>query len=107
MEWTNAIRSDKISEGKSKMVNIGRNVLMILKLDGEIHATEGLCKHMKWPLSWGGKLEEDRFKLLKVLGKTPQGIWRTPGGQREPDPAPREERQRRAGSWEGNWKPYT
>ncbi|MEC9201028.1 MAG: Rieske 2Fe-2S domain-containing protein [Candidatus Thermoplasmatota archaeon] len=58
MEWTNAIRSDKISEGKSKMVNIGRKVLMILKLDGEIHATEGLCKHMKWPLSWGGKLEE-------------------------------------------------
>ena len=31
---------------------------MILKLDGEIHATEGLCKHMKWPLSWGGKLED-------------------------------------------------
>ena len=58
MEWTNTIRSDRISEGKSTMVNIGRNVLMILKLDGEIHATEGLCKHMKWPLSWGGKLED-------------------------------------------------
>ena len=38
MEWTNTIRSDRISEGKSTMVNIGRNVLMILKLDGEIHA---------------------------------------------------------------------
>ena len=25
----------------------------------------------------------------------------------EPDPAPREERERRAGSWEGSWKTST
>tara|TARA_Y100001935_G_C17217724_1_gene463544 strand:+ start:664 stop:1020 length:357 start_codon:yes stop_codon:yes gene_type:complete len=55
MVWMDAIRNEKLSEGKGKMVNIGRKVLMIVKLEGKIHATEGLCKHMKWPLSWGGK----------------------------------------------------
>ena len=51
MVWMDAIRNEKLSEGKGKMVNIGRKVLMIVKLEGKIHATEGLCKHMKWPLS--------------------------------------------------------
>ena len=59
MVWMDAIRNEKLSEGKGKMVNIGRKVLMIVKLEGKIHATEGLCKHMKWPLSWGGKFEDE------------------------------------------------
>ncbi|HII34958.1 MAG TPA: Rieske 2Fe-2S domain-containing protein [Candidatus Thalassarchaeaceae archaeon] len=57
MDWQNAIRASKLREGKSKMVTVGSKILMIVNLEGVFHATEGLCKHMKWPLSWGGKIE--------------------------------------------------
>ena len=58
MNWQNAIRADKLGEGKSKMVTIGSKILMIVNMEGNFHATEGLCKHMKWPLSWGGKIKD-------------------------------------------------
>ena len=58
MDWTDAIKEERLSEGKGKMVNLGSKILMIVKIEGAIHATEGLCKHMKWPLSWGGKFED-------------------------------------------------
>ena len=40
------------------MVTIGSKILMIVNMEGNFHATEGLCKHMKWPLSWGGKIKD-------------------------------------------------
>ena len=48
MDWQNAIRAGKLREGKSKMVTVGSKILMIVNLEGVFHATEGLCKHMKW-----------------------------------------------------------
>ena len=58
MNWQNAIRANKLGEGKSKMVTVGSKKLLIVNMQGDFHATEGLCKHMKWPLSWGGKIED-------------------------------------------------
>tara|TARA_B100001175_G_scaffold206615_1_gene175373 strand:- start:91 stop:447 length:357 start_codon:yes stop_codon:yes gene_type:complete len=58
MSWENAIRASKLGEGETKMVNIGTKILMIANVEGNYYATEGLCKHMKWPLSWGAKIED-------------------------------------------------
>lgn len=40
------------------MVTIGAKVLMVGNIDGEYIATEGLCRHMRWPLAIGGKIKD-------------------------------------------------
>ena len=50
MEWKNAIKVSKLKPDKPKMVNIGLKTLMVVLCNGEYHATEGLCRHMRWPL---------------------------------------------------------
>ena len=40
------------------MVNIGLKTLMIVEYGGKYHATEGLCRHMRWPLGLGGKVKD-------------------------------------------------
>tara|TARA_Y100000588_G_scaffold124310_1_gene136243 strand:+ start:1444 stop:1800 length:357 start_codon:yes stop_codon:yes gene_type:complete len=58
MKWRNAVRVSKMRPGRAKMVTFGLKSVMIAELEGEYHATEGLCRHMRWPLAWGGKLED-------------------------------------------------
>ena len=58
MEWKNAIRVTKLKPDKPKMVNIGFKTLMLVLCNGEYHATEGLCRHMRWPLGLGGKVKD-------------------------------------------------
>ena len=58
MNWVDAVRLTKMRPGKKKMVNIGKRVIMISELDGFFIATEGLCRHMRWPLSWGAKVKD-------------------------------------------------
>ena len=55
MKWKNAVRLTKLKPDKPKMVNVGLKTLMIVEYDGDYHATEGLCRHMRWPLGLGGK----------------------------------------------------
>ena len=58
MTWRNAIKLKKIRSRTMKMINLGIKTIMIYKEGDDFHATEGLCRHMRWPLSWGGKIED-------------------------------------------------
>ena len=58
MKWKNAVRLTKLKPDKPKMVNVGLKPLMIVEYDGDYHATEGLCRHMRWPLGLGGKVKD-------------------------------------------------
>jgi nitrite reductase/ring-hydroxylating ferredoxin subunit len=57
--WKRVMKSSKLKIGQKKMKTIGRTPIMLLRTEDTIHATGALCKHMGWPLSWGGKVEED------------------------------------------------
>ena len=59
MQWKNAIRISKLKPGKPKMVTMGLKTLMVVKKGNQFHATEGLCRHMRWPLGLGGKIVDD------------------------------------------------
>ena len=58
MNWKNAIRLKKLKPDKPRMVTLGLKTLMIVKYEGKYHATEGLCRHMRWPLGLGGKVKD-------------------------------------------------
>ena len=58
MKWKDAVRVSKLKPSKPKMVIIGLRTLMIVENNGEYHATEGLCRHMRWPLGLGGKIQD-------------------------------------------------
>ncbi len=58
MTWTNAIKSSRLKEGKKKMVTVNKKLIMVARKDGQLHATEALCRHMRWPLAYGGKIND-------------------------------------------------
>ena len=58
MVWHNAMKATKLKDGKKKMVTVKRRVLMIGRSADGLFATEALCRHMRWPLAWGGKVED-------------------------------------------------
>ena len=41
------------------MRNIGLKSIMLLRQESTVHATDALCRHMAWPLSYGGKVKDD------------------------------------------------
>ncbi|MBR18878.1 MAG: hypothetical protein CMA64_01820 [Euryarchaeota archaeon] len=53
------MQGSKLKTGQKKMKTIGRTPVMLLRTEDKIHATGALCKHMGWPLAWGGKVEEE------------------------------------------------
>jgi nitrite reductase/ring-hydroxylating ferredoxin subunit len=55
-KWFDAIKTKKLRNGKKKMIMAGKKMIMITNLDGSYFATEALCRHMRWPLAWGGKI---------------------------------------------------
>ncbi|MEC8548824.1 MAG: Rieske (2Fe-2S) protein [Candidatus Thermoplasmatota archaeon] len=57
--WKRVMKSSKLKTGQKKMKTIGRTPIMLLRTEYTIHATGALCKHMGWPLSCGGKVDED------------------------------------------------
>ena len=57
MAWRNAIKLSKIKSGNMRMLNLGTKIIMIYRDEDDFHATEGLCRHMRW-LLWGGKIED-------------------------------------------------
>ena len=57
--WHQVIRSDKLKLGKKKMRNIGLKSIMLLRQESTVHATDALCRHMAWPLAYGGKVKDD------------------------------------------------
>ena len=58
MQWKNAILLTKLKPEKPRMANLGLKTLMIVEYGGKYHATEGLCRHMRWPLGLGGKVKD-------------------------------------------------
>ena len=58
MVWQNAMKASKLKEGKKKMVTVKRKMVLIGRQDGSLFATEALCRHMRWPLAWGAKVED-------------------------------------------------
>jgi nitrite reductase/ring-hydroxylating ferredoxin subunit len=58
MTWGNAIKSSRLKEGKKKMVTVNGTLVMVTRQNGEVLATEALCRHMRWPLAYGGKISD-------------------------------------------------
>ena len=64
--WSRVIKSGKLKIGQKKMRSVKertglkrRRNIMIARTETGLHATGALCKHMAWPLAWGGKIEGD------------------------------------------------
>ena len=58
MTWNNAIKSTRLKEGKKKMVTVKGKLVMVTRQNGAVLATEALCRHMRWPLAYGGKIKD-------------------------------------------------
>ena len=52
------MKSDKLKSGKKKMKTIGLRSIMVLRDNEGLRATDALCRHMAWPLAYGGKVED-------------------------------------------------
>jgi len=61
MAWHNAMKSKRLKPGKKKMLTVkGKLIMVTRQLEGQmgLHATEALCRHMRWPLAYGGKIKD-------------------------------------------------
>jgi len=56
--WFNAVAVKKLKLGKKKMIRIGMKMVLLINFEGSFFATEALCRHMRWPLALGGKVED-------------------------------------------------
>ncbi|MGB0802500.1 MAG: Rieske (2Fe-2S) protein [Candidatus Poseidoniaceae archaeon] len=59
MTWHVAIKQSKLKPGKKKMRTVAKKMVLIGQTDDSYFATEALCRHMRWPLAWGGKISDD------------------------------------------------
>ena len=43
------------------MLTVGKKIILVGRFDeGDgYYATEALCRHMRWPLAYGGKVKDD------------------------------------------------
>ena len=58
LTWHVALKLSKLRPGKKKMINIAKNILMVGQDSDGYFATEALCRHMRWPLAYGGKVKD-------------------------------------------------
>jgi len=58
MGWENALKSSRLKPGKKKMVTVKGKLVMLARVGDEVMATEALCRHMRWPLAYGGKIKD-------------------------------------------------
>ena len=58
MTWHNVMKSSKLKPGK-KMKAVKGKMVMLGRQGTALFATEALCRHMRWPLAWGAKVEDD------------------------------------------------
>ena len=75
MSWVDLTSSKKVKEGKTKMITSGLRVYMATRINGEVIVTEGLCRHMRWPLGIGGKIKDGciRCPLHQTTHSLPDG----------------------------------
>ena len=72
MTWHNAMKASKLKDGKKKMVTVKRKMVMVGRQDGALFATEALCRHMRWPLAWGAKVQDGCVRC--PLHQTPDNL---------------------------------
>ena len=75
MSWHKAIKKSKIKLGKKKMVTVAKKLVLIGQNENGYFATEALCRHMRWPLAYGGKIKNDciRCPLHQTTHKITNG----------------------------------
>jgi nitrite reductase/ring-hydroxylating ferredoxin subunit len=64
--WHPVIKSEKLKLGKKKMLRIGLKSLMVVRESSRIYATDALCRHMAWPLAYGGKINDECIEFSKI-----------------------------------------
>ena len=57
-DWKRVMKSAKLKIGKKRMKNIGLTSIMLIRTKEGLHATGALCRHMWWPLAYGGKVKD-------------------------------------------------
>ena len=62
MKWYNAIKINKLKPGKKKMIRVAKKLILIGQSGEGYFATEALCRHMRWPLAYGAKIEDGCIK---------------------------------------------
>ncbi|MGY8670837.1 MAG: Rieske (2Fe-2S) protein [Candidatus Poseidoniales archaeon] len=58
MSWHTALKESKLKIGKKKMITVARKMVLVGRTDDGYFATEALCRHMRWPLAYGGKVKD-------------------------------------------------
>lgn len=58
LNWHDAIKVSKLKNGKKKMLRVNGKMILLGMHEGVYFATEALCRHMRWPLAWGGKVKD-------------------------------------------------
>ena len=56
--WHVAIKQSKLKDGKKKMRTVAKKLVLIGQTEEGYLATEALCRHMRWPLAYGGKVKD-------------------------------------------------
>ena len=59
MAWKRLVKVNKLRENAPKMVPKGIRTYTVVMFEGSPLVTNGLCRHMRWPLGWGGKVNAD------------------------------------------------
>ena len=74
-QWRNALPVRELKNGKKKMVTVDKKMILIGMHENQYFATEALCRHMRWPLAWGAKVEDDciRCPLHQTTHKITDG----------------------------------
>ena len=58
MTWHVALKQNKLKPGKKKMRTVAKKLVLIGQVEDDYFATEALCRHMRWPLAYGGKVKD-------------------------------------------------
>ena len=56
--WKKFAKLEKFKKDKKVMKAFGAKMIMVTMHEGEFYATDALCRHMRWPLAWGAKVED-------------------------------------------------
>ena len=75
MNWHAAIKQSKLRPGKKKMRILANELILVGQTENGYFATEALCRHMRWPLAYGGKVTDDciRCPLHQTTHKITDG----------------------------------
>ncbi len=60
MTWHIAMKESKLKPGKKKMRTVAKKMVLIGQTEDGYFATEALCRHMRWPLAYGGEVKGGR-----------------------------------------------